>query len=54
MHSRDAVRVTPLMKKAPLDGARVEQYGAFENANCVLNQTYPKRLLEQNSTFLFS
>ena len=54
MNSRDAVRITPLDKSKPLEGALVEQYGAFENSNCVPTYDYPKNLLEKNSTFLFS
>jgi hypothetical protein len=54
MHSRDAVRITPLDKANPLGGAKVEQYGAFENVQCVPLYDFPKDLLERNSTFLFS
>lgn len=54
MHSRDAVRVTPLDKANPLGGAKVEQYGAFENVKCVPHYGFPKNILENNSTFLFS
>lgn len=54
MHSRDAVRVTPLDKKEPLKGAKVEHYGAFDEVQCVPGFTYPAKELEQNSTFLFS
>ncbi|KAL4228048.1 tryptamine:oxygen oxidoreductase (deaminating) [Mactra antiquata] len=54
MHSRDAVRITPWDKRKPLDGAKVEHYGTFDDVDCALNYNLPKDILEKNSTFLFS
>lgn len=54
MHSRDGVRVTPLDENKPFEGAKVEQYGAFEHSHCAPQSIYPTNLLQQNSTFLFS
>lgn len=54
MHSRDAVRITPLDKNKPLEGAFVEHYGALDNSDTVPYYNFPAEKLAKNSTFLFS
>lgn len=54
MHSRDAVRITPKDPKHPLDGADVERYHNKHERVCIPQHKLPDKLLETNSTFLFS
>ena len=54
MHSRDAVRILPLDKKKPLEGASVQQYGTLDNSDSVPYFNFPVERLATNSTFLFS
>ena len=54
MHSRDAVRITPLDKNRPLEGALVEQFGTLVNSETVPSFDFPLERLATNSTFLFS
>lgn len=54
MHSRDAIRITPKDPKHPLDGANVERYQDTKADSCIPKHRLTYKLLETNSTFLFS